>query len=232
MHFSVTLRPQSDCCHRGEAEVGILDFKTTWSEFQMPSQTAPAEAKPRYVYSILKPHGQSFRRQVRPLLSKAKPSYVYTILKNITSPESVPSSCVRQLPSHYYFISISLLSNIYSTNRSSFFHFYFVTTYLITISASFYLLFITISSEYHLYFNSVSSLYQLYFFSILLTLKHHYSLFHLYSYLISSLFLIYFVFKSSKFHVSYNNFHAKIENLSKYDKMCFKRLKNFQNDGP
>ena len=71
--FWVTLRPQWDCCHRGEAELRILNFKTTWSEFQMPSQTAPAEAKPRCVYSILKPHGQSF----------------------ITSPESVQSSCVR-----------------------------------------------------------------------------------------------------------------------------------------
>ena len=61
---------KSDCSCRGEAEVRIINFKTTWSEFQMPSQTAPAEAKPRCVYSILKPHGQSF----------------------ITSPESVPSS--------------------------------------------------------------------------------------------------------------------------------------------
>ena len=64
---------KSDCCRRGEAEVHILNFKTTWSEFQMPSQTAPAEAKPRCVYSILKPHGQNF----------------------ITFPESVQSSCVR-----------------------------------------------------------------------------------------------------------------------------------------
>ena len=70
----VTLRPEWDHCRQGEAEVRILNFKTTWSEFQMQSQTAPAEAKPRCVYSILKPHGQSF----------------------ITSPESVPSSCVRQ----------------------------------------------------------------------------------------------------------------------------------------
>ena len=31
-----------------------------------PSQTAAAEAKPRYVYSILKPHGQSSRSPVRP----------------------------------------------------------------------------------------------------------------------------------------------------------------------
>ena len=65
---------QWDRCCRGEAEVRILNFKTTWSEFQMPSQTAPAEAKPRCIYSILKPHGQSF----------------------ITSPESVQSSCVHQ----------------------------------------------------------------------------------------------------------------------------------------
>ena len=75
--FWVTLRPQSDCCRQDKAKVRILDFKTTWSKLQMPSQTAPAEAKPRYVYSILKPYGESFRRQVRLLLSKAKLSYVY-----------------------------------------------------------------------------------------------------------------------------------------------------------
>ena len=72
--FLVTLRSQSDCYRRGEAEVHIINFKTTWSEFQMPSRTAPTEAKPRCIYSILKPHGQSF----------------------ITSPELVQSSCVRQ----------------------------------------------------------------------------------------------------------------------------------------
>ena len=37
--FWVTLRSQSDCCRRGEAEIRILDFKTTWSEFQKASQT-------------------------------------------------------------------------------------------------------------------------------------------------------------------------------------------------
>ena len=36
----VTLRPQWDNCHRGEAKVGILNFKTTWSEIQKASQTA------------------------------------------------------------------------------------------------------------------------------------------------------------------------------------------------
>ena len=74
------LKPQSKfqktsqtATEQSKAELRILDFKTTWSEFTMPSQTAPAEAKPRCVYSILKPHGQRF----------------------ITSPESVQSSCVR-----------------------------------------------------------------------------------------------------------------------------------------
>ena len=46
-----------------------------------PSQTAAAEAKLRYVYSNLKPHGQSSKIPVRLLLSKVKPSYVYSILK-------------------------------------------------------------------------------------------------------------------------------------------------------
>ena len=40
-----------------------------------------SEAKPSYVYSILKPHGQSSKSQVRLLLSEAKPSCVYSILK-------------------------------------------------------------------------------------------------------------------------------------------------------
>ena len=70
----VIIRPQWDCRCGGEAEVRIINFKTSWSEFQMPSQTAPTEGKPRCVYSILKPHGQS----------------------SITSPDSVLSSCVRE----------------------------------------------------------------------------------------------------------------------------------------
>ena len=61
----VNLTPQLDRYCRGKAEVRIFNFTTTWSEFQRPSQTAPAEAKPRCVYSILKPYGQSFRCQVR-----------------------------------------------------------------------------------------------------------------------------------------------------------------------
>ena len=47
--------------HKNYLQIRILNFKTTCSEFQIPSQTASAEAKPRCVYSISKPHGQSFR---------------------------------------------------------------------------------------------------------------------------------------------------------------------------
>ena len=35
--FWITLTPQWDRCCRGEAEVRIINFKTTWSEFQKPS---------------------------------------------------------------------------------------------------------------------------------------------------------------------------------------------------
>ena len=47
--FWITLTPQLDRCCRGKAEVRIINFKTTWSEFHLPSQTAYAEAKPRCV---------------------------------------------------------------------------------------------------------------------------------------------------------------------------------------
>ena len=36
---------KSDCFRRGEAKVRILNFKTTWSEFQKPSQTATERGK-------------------------------------------------------------------------------------------------------------------------------------------------------------------------------------------
>ena len=43
--FWFTLRPQSDHCRRGKAEVCIFDFKTTWSVFQKGSQTATEQGK-------------------------------------------------------------------------------------------------------------------------------------------------------------------------------------------
>ena len=43
--FWVTLRPQSDRCCRGKAEVRIFNSKATWSEFQKGSQTATEQGK-------------------------------------------------------------------------------------------------------------------------------------------------------------------------------------------
>ena len=61
----VTLRPQCDCCHQGEAEVRILNFKITWSELQEASQTATEQglylAGEFQIYSIVTspPHCRS-----------------------------------------------------------------------------------------------------------------------------------------------------------------------------
>ena len=41
----VTLRPQWDHCRLGKVEVHILNFITTWSEFQKVSQTATEQGK-------------------------------------------------------------------------------------------------------------------------------------------------------------------------------------------
>ena len=49
----VTLRPQWDRCRRGEAEVRILDYKTTWSEFQKSCQTAATRGKAKLrIYNL------------------------------------------------------------------------------------------------------------------------------------------------------------------------------------
>ena len=44
--FWVILRPKSDHCHQGKANVVcILAFKTTWSEFQKLSQTTTEQGE-------------------------------------------------------------------------------------------------------------------------------------------------------------------------------------------
>ena len=51
----VNLTSQLDRCCRGEAEVRILDFKTIWSDFQMPSQITTDKAKLRYMFRVSSP---------------------------------------------------------------------------------------------------------------------------------------------------------------------------------
>ena len=56
LHESLNLFSLTEYWNTTAAEVHILNFKTTWSEFEVPSQTATTEAKARCVCSILKPH--------------------------------------------------------------------------------------------------------------------------------------------------------------------------------
>ena len=43
--WSEIQKPSQTAAKQGEAELRILDFKTTWSEFQKPSQTAAKRGK-------------------------------------------------------------------------------------------------------------------------------------------------------------------------------------------
>ena len=48
---------KSDCYRRGKAKVRILNFKTTWSEFQKPRQTAATQDKAELrIYNLKKHH--------------------------------------------------------------------------------------------------------------------------------------------------------------------------------
>ena len=84
--------PSHTAAEQGEAELRILDFKTTWSEFQKPSQTAAEQGKDELLTLDFKTTWSEFKK----LPHEMKPSYIYTILKDINSPESVQSSCVCQ----------------------------------------------------------------------------------------------------------------------------------------
>ena len=62
--FWVTLTPQSDRCCRGKAELRILNFKTTWSEFQRPCQTATERGEAELgIYNLKKTSPPQSRSQ-------------------------------------------------------------------------------------------------------------------------------------------------------------------------
>ena len=83
---------------RWQVRLLLCDAELSYESFRSPVRPLLSEAKPSYVYLILKPHpdGQSSKSPFRLLPCEVKLSYVYTIFKNITSPELVPSSCVLQ----------------------------------------------------------------------------------------------------------------------------------------
>ena len=67
---------------KGKSDLCIpLILKPHGQTFRGQVRLLLSEATQSYVYSILKPHSQSSRSPVRLLPCKAKPSYVYSILK-------------------------------------------------------------------------------------------------------------------------------------------------------
>ena len=76
-----------------------------------PVRLPPPEAKLSYVYLILKPHGQISKSPVRLLSHEAKPSYVYKILKNVTSPDWSQAVVCVSIPSMYPRSGYYLVSN-------------------------------------------------------------------------------------------------------------------------
>ena len=71
---------------RGEAELRILDFKTTWSEFQKPSQTAAKQGKAELRTLDFKTTFRNSNRQLLP-----------TKFHHLSNAILGPSSCVCQL---------------------------------------------------------------------------------------------------------------------------------------
>ena len=106
----VTLTPQLDRCCQGEAEVRILKFKTTWSEFHMPSQTAPAEAGGEAELHILdfKTTWSEFQKPFQAAAMQGKPKLGIYNLKKHHLPRVVP----KQLCASAY-LGYFLLCNIY-----------------------------------------------------------------------------------------------------------------------
>ena len=70
--FCVTLRTQLDCCCRGEAEVLILNFKTTWSEFQKASQNATKRGNAKLRIFNFKTTWSEFQRPSQPTTEQGR----------------------------------------------------------------------------------------------------------------------------------------------------------------
>ena len=96
--------PSQTAAERGEAELRILDFKTTWSEFQKPSQTASEQGKAELRIFDFKTTQSEFQKpsqtpgsmgvqisfrqkQIRDFVrAHSKPWFVWILLKNLKLP--------------------------------------------------------------------------------------------------------------------------------------------------
>ena len=90
--FWVTLRPQSDCCCRVEAEVRILDFKNTWSDFQKVSQTATEQGKAEQCIFDFKTTWSEFQKPSQTATERGKAELRILNFKTTYSKFQKPSS--------------------------------------------------------------------------------------------------------------------------------------------
>ena len=88
MHLGSPSDPsRTAAADRVEAEVRIFNFKTTWSEFQWPSQTATEQGKAEM--RII-----NFKTRWSGSITFILPNFDLILQCFIPSPVSVPSSCV------------------------------------------------------------------------------------------------------------------------------------------
>ena len=72
MHFRSPSDPSQIVARRGHTELRILDFKTTWSQFQKTSQTAAEQGEAELRILNFKTHGQTSQSPIRLLLREVK----------------------------------------------------------------------------------------------------------------------------------------------------------------
>ena len=110
----VTIGPLSDCCCWGEAEVHILDFKTTWSEFQKASQTATEQGKVEQWIFDFKTTWSEFRKTCQTNVARGEAELRIYNLEKTSLPQSRSQAVVCVSTPRVYPCSGSfLVSNKY-----------------------------------------------------------------------------------------------------------------------
>ena len=89
MYLGSPSDPSQTAAEQGVVKLRILDFKTTWSEFQKPFQTAAKRGVAELRIFNFKTTWSEFQKASH-LSFKELPFKCFS-----TSPESVQSSCVR-----------------------------------------------------------------------------------------------------------------------------------------
>ena len=90
-------KPSQTAATRGEAELNILDFKTTWSEFQNHRRTTTMHRQPCMLLlhaTAIATAAAAAATKITSFLGKAKPSYVYSTQFRVSSPLQSRSKAV------------------------------------------------------------------------------------------------------------------------------------------